>query len=72
MREAFYTILIVWIVSRILNSISTYRSMRNARSNNAEGKTKSSDGETVINYVPPTKNKFDDKDDEYVDYEEVK
>ena len=46
--------------------------MRNARSNNAEGKTKSSDGETVINYVPPTKNKFDDKDDEYVDYEEVK
>lgn len=72
MRDTFYTILIVWIVWRILNSISAYRASRNTGSNTSGGAKKSSDGETIIEYVPPSKNKFDDKDGEYVDYEEVK
>lgn len=72
MRDAFYTILVVWIIWRIVNSISTYRSERTGRTFNSESKSQKKQGDTSIEYIPPTERKYDDDDGEYVDYEEIK
>lgn len=72
MRDLFYTILIAWIVWRIFNSISTYRTKQTNASNQASGHP-AREGETKIDYIPPSKKKTKDNDDgEYVDYEEIK
>ncbi len=71
MRDVFYTILIVWIVWKVIDSISTYNK-RGSNSTNAGQRKKRAEGETTVDYVPPTKKKINDDDGEYVDYEEVK
>jgi hypothetical protein len=70
MKDVFYTILVVWIIWRVLNSISTIRSKQaGAKQTNANNRRT---GDTTVDYVPPqSKSKFDDAG-EYVDYEEIK
>lgn len=71
MKDLFYTILIAWIVWRIFNSISSYRTKHTKTSTAASGHS-TKEGETKIDYVPPVKKKIRDDDGEYVDYEEIK
>ena len=71
MRDVFYTILIVWVVWKVIDSISTYNK-RGGNSTNTGQSIKRAEGETSVDYVPPTKKKINDDDGEYVDYEEVK
>lgn len=75
MKDVFYTLLVVWIVWRILNSVNSYR----AKAPNSQQTTSKSarpsgvkEGETTVNYVPPKKKSMGDDDGEYVDYEEIK
>ena len=72
MRDVFYTLLVVWIIWRVLNSISTYGSKRNNHVNNFTQNNTSPKGKTTIEYAPPIKQKISDDEGEYVDYEEVK
>ena len=69
MRDVFYTILIVWILWRVLNSISAYKSKQ---STGNQSNYNFKQGETKIKYVPPQKKKMPDDEGEYVEYEEVK
>ncbi|MGB3946589.1 MAG: hypothetical protein WBM13_01275 [Bacteroidia bacterium] len=69
MRDLFYTILVVWVLWRIFNSLSAYKSKQSA---NAQARYNTKQGETKIEYVPPQKKKMPDTEGEYVEYEEVK
>jgi hypothetical protein len=68
MRDLFYTILIVWVVWRILNSVNTMRAKKTSAGNMSAKKT----GETTVNYVPPKKKSPGNDEGEYVEYEEIK
>lgn len=72
MKDVFYTILVVWIIWRILNSIKNYGTTRNSNANDFSQNNRSTEGDTSIKYVPPVKNKIRDDEGEYVDYEEIK
>jgi hypothetical protein len=72
MRDAFYTILVVWIIWRVLNSVKNYGAGRRNDANDLHSNQKQAMGDTSIKYVPPVKNKIRDDEGEYVDYEEVK
>lgn len=70
MRDVFYTLLVVWLIYRIMNSVNTVRTKVNSYSRPQQQQRKT--GETTMDYGPPRpKSKYDDKG-EYVDYEEVK
>ena len=68
MKDVFYTILIVWILWRILSSINAYRSKQPGNPQQTHRK----EGETTVDYIPPVKKKIRDDEGEYVDYEEMK
>lgn len=68
MRDLFYTILVVWIIWRIVSSINAYTSKNKHNSQHSKRK----EGETSVDYIPPTKKKISDEEGEYVDYEEMK
>lgn len=68
MKDVFYTILVVWIIWRVLNSVSVYR----AKQARAQQPPSRKEGETTVDYVPPTKKTISDDEGEYVDYEEIK
>jgi hypothetical protein len=70
MRDAFYTILTVWIIWRIIGAFSTYGNKRGSANNYPENKTE--EGKTTIKHTPPTSKKISDDEGEYVDYEEIK
>lgn len=71
MKDVFYTLLVVWIIWRIMNSVNTIRLRQSTTDHNYQNTKKQ--GETTIDYVPPkNKNKRDDDEGEYVDYEEIK
>ena len=72
MRDVFYTILVVWIVWRVLDSISSYGAKRKNNVNNSPPKNKRSEGDTSVDYVPPSKKIINDDEGEYVDYEDIK
>jgi hypothetical protein len=67
MKDVFYTILVVWVVWRIIEGVNA------ARSKGANQTPSGRMGETTISYTPPgtNKKKFPEEG-EYVDYEEVK
>ncbi|MBA3705770.1 MAG: DUF4834 family protein [Bacteroidetes bacterium] len=67
MKDLFYTILIVWIIWRIFNGISTYKFKQTSNS-----ASRSDHGKTTIDHMPPSKKKISDDEGEYVDYEEIK
>ena len=64
MRDVFYTILIVWIVMRVLDGISTYGSKKEkgttASSSSQSSQTSRKTGETRVDYIPPTKKRISD------------
>jgi hypothetical protein len=68
MKDVFYTVLVVWIIWRVLNSVNVYRS----KQSNAQQPPSRKEGETTVDYVPPTKKTINDDEGEYVDYEEIK
>jgi hypothetical protein len=69
MRDVFYTLLVVWVIWRIIQAINTQRS--NQQQNNKSYSPKK-EGETTLHFEPKQKNKKDDDEGEYVDYEEIK
>ena len=68
MRDVFYTVLVVWIIWRVLNSVNVYR----AKQSNPQPPPSRKEGETTVDFVPPTKKTINDDAGEYVDYEEIK
>lgn len=72
MKDVFYTILVVWIIWRVLNSVKNYGAARNNHLNDLNQNKRQAEGDTSIKYVPPVKNKIRDDEGEYVDYEELK
>jgi hypothetical protein len=69
MRDVFYTLLVVWIIWRIMNGVNV---VRGKQSTSAQPTSSKKEGETTINFVPPKKQSVADNEGEYVDYEEVK
>lgn len=69
MRDVFYTLLVVWIVWRILNGVNSARS-RSASSTPSSSSRK--EGETTVDFIPSKKKNVGDVEGEYVDYEEIK
>ncbi|MGZ4055053.1 MAG: hypothetical protein ACXVPU_07610 [Bacteroidia bacterium] len=69
MRDVFYTLLVVWIIWRIMNSVNVIRTKQSSPNPPPSSRK---EGETTVNYVPPKKKSVADNEGEYVDYEEVK
>ena len=67
MKDIFYTLLVVWLLWRIINSVNSHRAKRANQQ-----QTSSKEGETTVNFVPPKKKNVGDVEGEYVDYEEIK
>ena len=75
MKDVFYTLLVVWVIWRILNSVNSHRAKSSNQQQTASPKGHSGtkkEGETTVNYVPPKKKSVGDDEGEYVDYEEIK
>ena len=73
MQELFFTILIIWILFRVLNSSSSPRSGVFFTQNNFHQKERSAEqGKTDVTYVPKEEKKKSDDIGEYVDFEEMK
>lgn len=68
MKDIFYTLLVLWLVWRILNSVNSHRAKRA----NQQQTSAKKEGETTVNFVPPKKKNVGDVEGEYVDYEEIK
>lgn len=66
MRDVFYTILVVWVLWRIVHSVNAYKR------NNTNPSPNDTRGKTTVDYVPPKKKSVADNEGEYVDYEEIK
>ena len=66
MRDVFYTILVVWIIAKVLNAFSS-----KGKSNPASNKS-TKQGETFIKHSPEKKKTVSNDLGEYVDYEDVK
>jgi len=71
MRDVFYTILVVWIIWRIMNSVNTMRNKQSANTHHPHNNGRRT-GETTVDYVPPQNKSKHDGEGEYVDYEEIK
>jgi hypothetical protein len=65
MKDVFFTILAIWVVWRIMESIK-------GSSKKEFNGQKKYEGEVTVEYRPPSKKDKDDKDGEYIDYEEIK
>lgn len=69
MRDVFYTLLVVWIIWRIMNGVSVIRGKQSVPN---QPKSFRKEGETTVDFVPPKKKSVADSEGEYVDYEEIK
>lgn len=68
MKDVFYTLLVVWLIYRIVNALSSTKT-RTTSEQHENGKV----GETTVSYTPPNANKKKfPEEGEYVDYEEIK
>jgi hypothetical protein len=67
MRDVFYTILVVWILWRVMSSVNTMRS-KNSHPQKPSPKQDNIKG----NYSANSKKSFSDDEGEYVDFEEIK
>jgi hypothetical protein len=70
MKDVFYTILVVWIIWRIISSVNSRRAKHAAAGRNDHSQRRP--GETTVDYVPPKSKSKHDDEGEYVDYEEIK
>ena len=72
MQEIFFTILVIWILFRILNS-SSERNIINVFYQKPKTKQERREGEVNISYTKTEKQKQNSStDDDYVDFEEIK
>ena len=75
MRDVFYTILIVWIIWKIIGAYNAYTTSKKNFNNNGaryqRNNNKEKEGETFVKYQPPTHKKISDDEGEYVDFEDV-
>jgi hypothetical protein len=71
MRDVFYTILVFWVLWRILNGLNAMRS-KQANQHTAANTSARQAGETTVNFVPSKKKTVGDGEGEYVDFEELK
>jgi len=74
MQEIFFTILVIWILFRVLNSgtWSNKRTVNFTQNNFNQQESPKKEGETKITYIPENKTGKPPRDDEYVDFEEIK
>jgi hypothetical protein len=68
MKDIFYTILVVWVIWRILNSLNLIKT----RTSGPKPEQGRRPGETKVDYIPPKNKGKYDGEGEYVDYEEIK
>jgi len=66
MRDAFYTILIIWIIWQIIRNVNAYNNRNKNMNQTSSTTSKSSDR------INTAKSKMLEQEGEYVDYEEVK
>ena len=69
MRDVFYTLLVVWIIWRIISGVNVIRAKTSAPSQPSSSRK---EGETKVDFVPPKKKSVADSEGEYVEYEEIK
>ncbi len=68
MKDVFYTLLVVWIIWRILNSVNSHRAKQTTQQQTSSKK----EGDTTVNFVPPKKKNVGDDEGEYVEFEDIK
>lgn len=71
MRDVFYTLLVVWIIWRIMNGVNTVKTKIYSNPPRPQQPLRKT-GETTVDYVPPKGKSKYEGEGEYVDYEEVK
>ncbi len=71
MKDVFYTLLVVWIISRIFNSFSSAETKNTSNNKESNSKQNTKPSETILS-TPTKKKNFGDDEGEYVDFEEVK
>lgn len=72
MKDVFYTLLIVWLVWRVMNSVSNYNAKKNNPTHHFSGEKEKEPGSVTINTQSNSRKKTNDDDGDYVDFEEVK
>ena len=72
MKDVFYTILFVWLVSRLINAFGSGKTKQQTTASDSSSKNYKREGETSVAYVPPKSKPINDNAGEYVDYEEIK
>lgn len=68
MKDVFYTLLVVWVMWRIIDSISSYISRG---STSSAPRARKMDETTITNFQT-AKSKVNPTEGEYVDFEEIK
>lgn len=69
MKDVFYTLLVVWLIYRVIDALNTVKS----KNKNNQQSSNSKVGETTVSYAPPDANKKKyPEEGEYVDFEEIK
>lgn len=69
MRDVVWTIILVWLVWKI---IDTFKSAGKARASAQSNSNNRREGDVKVDYNGNQKQHYNPKDAEYVDYEEVK
>jgi hypothetical protein len=69
MRDVFYTILVIWILWRILHSVNVYRAKK--ASTNPPSSAMNAESKNVHS-AEAARRKMADNEGEYVEYEELK
>jgi len=81
MKDVFIIVIVVWLLYRLFNGTQVFYSNNdNFQSNEDRGSNGGKpEGSVSIDYIPPkekkqqpTAKKKEDKEDDYVDYEEIK
>ena len=70
MRDVFYTLLVVWIIYRVLNAFSSVKNKYSTASQQSSPPPRKD--ETIVSDATSKKKNFGDNEGEYVDFEEIK
>lgn len=73
MQEIFFTLLIIWILFRVLNSAgSGSRTVYFTQNNYHPGREEKKEGDIKITYIPKEKSGKAPDEGDYTDFEEIK
>ncbi len=70
MRDVFFTIMVVWLVYKIYNSLKSAKTV--VFQKHEHHHYKNEEGKVSVQQNGPAKNKTTANEGEYVDYEEIK